>query len=187
MSLEHGFKAVKVNCVLMRGFNDDEILDFIEFTKNKDIYLRFIEYMPFDGNRNIRLILEWNDKKIMKYEEALSIIKKKYKLCKIEDAPNDTSKGYQVEGYKGKVGFITSMTDHFCGTCNRLRLTADGNLKVCLHSNEETNLRDLLRENFSEEELFKVINSAVKGKKFSHDGMYNLAERKNRPMITIGG
>jgi len=131
--------------------------------------------------------IEWNDKKIMKYQEALDIIRNKYNLLKIQDDPNDTSKGYRVEGYTGKVGFITSMTDHFCGTCNRLRLTADGNLKVCLHSNKEISLRDLLRNNATEEEIYSVINTGVKGKRFAHDGMYNLAERKNRPMIKIGG
>ena len=133
------------------------------------------------------LKLEWNNKKIMNYQEALELIKSRYNIIKIDDSPNDTSKGYQVEGFKGKVGFITSMTDHFCGSCNRLRLTADGNLKVCLHSNQETNLRDLLRNGTSDEELYKIIEIAVKGKKFSHDGMNVLAVSKNRPMITIGG
>ena len=131
--------------------------------------------------------LEWNNKKIIPYKEALAIIQSKYNLIKLVDSSNDTSKGYQVEGFLGKVGFITSMSDHFCGTCNRLRLTADGNLKVCLHSNQETNLRDLLRNNTSEEELYKIIETAVKGKKFSHDGMDVLATNKNRPMIKIGG
>ena len=123
----------------------------------------------------------------MKFEDAIKIINSKYKLIKLIDSPNDTSKGYQVEGFKGKVGFINSMTDHFCGGCNRLRLTADGNLKVCLFSNQETNLRDLIRNNTSDEELYNIIHTAVKGKKFSHDDMHTLAEMKNRPMITIGG
>lgn len=115
------------------------------------------------------LKLEWNNKKIMNYQEALELIKSRYNIIKIDDSPNDTSKGYQVEGFKGKVGFITSMTDHFCGSCNRLRLTADGNLKVCLHSNQETNLRDLLRNGTSDEELYKIIEILVKGKNLSHD------------------
>ena len=111
----------------------------------------------------------------------------KYQLVKIEDSQNDTSKGFQVPGYVGKIGFITSMTDHFCGSCNRLRLTADGNLKVCLFSNKETNLRDLLRSNESEENILQSIKKALDKKKYSHDGMYKIAETKNRPMITIGG
>lgn len=120
-------------------------------------------------------------------DQILSRIQQKYKLIKIQDRPNDTSKGYQVPGYKGKVGVISSMSNHFCGSCNRLRITADGNLKVCLFSNKEVNLKQLLRQNASEEEIFNIISSAVKGKKFSHDGMYSISESKNRPMIKIGG
>ncbi len=114
-------------------------------------------------------------------------IKHKYVLEKLIDEKNDTAKGYQVPGHKGKVGFISSMTSHFCGSCNRLRITADGNLKVCLFSNKEVSLRDLLREGKSNEVIYSVIEQAVKGKKFSHDGMHVLAETKNRPMIKIGG
>jgi molybdenum cofactor biosynthesis enzyme MoaA len=117
----------------------------------------------------------------------LNKINPKYNLIKLEDNKNDTSKGYIVKGYKGKIGFITSMTNHFCGSCNRLRLTADGNLKVCLFSNKEVNLRELLRENKSEDEIYNIIETAVKGKDFSHGGMYKIAENKNRPMIKIGG
>jgi molybdenum cofactor biosynthesis protein A len=180
LALKYGYRPLKLNCVMMRGVNDDEVYDFVEFTRSKDVYVRFIEYMPFDGN-------QWNDKKLVPYAEMLEKIKLKYKLSKVGDAENDTSKAFQVDGYKGKIGFITSMTDHFCGTCNRIRLTADGNLKVCLFSNKEYSLRDMLREGKSNQELYEVISNAIKGKKYSHDGMYNIAGRKNRPMITIGG
>ena len=79
------------------------------------------------------------------------------------------------------------MSDHFCGSCNRLRITADGNLKVCLFGNEEVSLRDMLRSGKSEREIYEMIEAAVKRKKSSHGGMYNIASNKNRPMITIGG
>jgi molybdenum cofactor biosynthesis enzyme MoaA len=167
----------------MKGFNEDEILPFIEFIKNKNVYLRFIEYMPFDGNK-------WSDKKIMKYEEIKQLIETKYKMEKLQDAENDTAKGYRIEGIQGKVGFITSMSDHFCGTCNRLRITADGNFKVCLFDNREVSLRDLIRSGSTEEEIYAIINKAVKGKFFSHggkDNMYDIQQSKNRPMIKIGG
>jgi len=177
---ELDFIPVKVNCVLMKGVNDDELLDFIEFTRNRNIYLRFIEYMPFDDNK-------WSEKKMFPFEEALGLIRKKYELVKIVDALNDTAKGYQVPGFKGKVGFISSMTDHFCGTCNRLRITADGNLKVCLFSNQETNLKELLKNKCSDEELYEIISKAIKGKNYKHGDMHDLAASKNRPMIKIGG
>jgi molybdenum cofactor biosynthesis enzyme MoaA len=79
------------------------------------------------------------------------------------------------------------MTDHFCGTCNRLRITADGSIKVCLFGNTEVSLRDLIREGKTDDELVHVIGAAVKKKKKQHAGMFELASRKNRPMILIGG
>ena len=94
----------------------------------------------------------------------------------------------QYSVFQGSIGFITSMTENFCGSCNRLRLTADGNLKVCLFGNTEVNLRDPLRvPDISQEAIKELIGSAVKRKKAKHAGMSNLAHMKNRPMILIGG
>ena len=139
-SLELGFQPLKINCVVMRGLNDDEILDFIELTREKNVDVRFIEYMPFDGNR-------WNTRKMVPYNEMVDIITGAYKdFHRVDDAPNDTSKGWKVPGFRGQVGFITSMSENFCSSCNRLRLTADGNLKVCLFGNTEISLRDHLRK-----------------------------------------
>lgn len=88
--------------------------------------IRFIEYMPFDGNK-------WNFKKMLSFSEMLENVKKRWpNLERLEDGPNDTSKAFKVPGFAGQIGFITSMSEHFCGSCNRLRLTADGNLKVLL-------------------------------------------------------
>ena len=198
---------LKLNCVIMRGVNDREILDFVEMTREKDIEIRFIEYMPFDGNR-------WERGKVVDYQEMLNLIRQRYPgFAKVRDRDNDTSKTYQVEGFTGRVGFITSMTHNFCGTCNRLRITADGSLKVCLFGNAEVSLRDLLRKNNGgepieeeamqalkrfetegsllgeerEHELLDVIGMAVKRKKERHAGMGQLENMKNRPMILIGG
>lgn len=180
-SLELGYNPLKINCVVMRGLNDDEILDFVELTREKAVDVRFIEYMPFDGNK-------WDTRKMVPYSEMLDIIQAKYsEFSRIADAPNDTSKGYKVAGWRGQVGFITSMSENFCGSCNRLRLTADGNLKVCLFGNTEISLRDCLREGHSEDQLKHFIESAVKRKKARHAGMESLAGMKNRPMILIGG
>jgi len=106
---------------------------------------------------------------------------------KIPKTPNETSKTYKVKGYEGFVSFITSMSEHFCGSCNRLRITADGNLKVCLFGNTEVSLRDVMRNGMKDEELLEIICMAVKRKKFSHAGMYAISKQKNRPMILIGG
>ncbi|CAH1790944.1 unnamed protein product [Owenia fusiformis] len=130
-AIEHGFDPVKVNCVVMRGLNEEEICDFVALTENKNIDVRFIEYMPFDGNK-------WNENKMVSYQEMLNIIRQRWpNFDKLSDAKSDTSKAYRVSGFKGQVGFITSMSEHFCGGCNRLRITADGNLKVCLFGNSE--------------------------------------------------
>ncbi|TAQ89752.1 hypothetical protein B7494_g1928 [Chlorociboria aeruginascens] len=131
---------LKINCVVMRDMNDQEILPFVELGREKDIEVRFIEYMPFDGNK-------WSQGKMMSYQEMLGIIREKYPMLrKVQNHKNDTSKTYEVPGFIGKIGFITSMTHNFCGTCNRLRITSDGNLKVCLFGNAEVSLRDILRK-----------------------------------------
>ncbi|KKY27937.1 putative molybdenum cofactor biosynthesis protein a [Phaeomoniella chlamydospora] len=208
---------LKINIVVMRGINDREILDFVELGREKDLEVRFIEYMPFDGNK-------WSQRKMLSYQEMLEMITTRYPdVQKVQDHKNDTSKTYQVPGFVGKMGFITSMTHNFCGTCNRLRITSDGNLKVCLFGNSEVSLRDILRENNNgspidaeamdamkklemdypkgtvlpssteiatsplDNRLLDVIGMAVKRKKAKHAGMGQLENMKNRPMILIGG
>jgi GTP 3',8-cyclase len=207
---------LKINCVVMRGINEREIISFVELGKHKDIEVRFIEYMPFDGNK-------WSQGKMLSFKEMLSTIYERYPdLQKVQDHANDTSKTYQVPGFVGRMGFITSMTENFCGTCNRLRITSDGNLKVCLFGNSEVNLRDILREGNNGEpidqeamdainklerdarsanpgvdithaladqdnRLLEVIGAAVRRKKAKHAGMGELENMKNRPMILIGG
>lgn len=180
VALDMGYK-VKVNCVVMRGVNEEEIIDFVKLTKDKNVDVRFIEYMPFDGNK-------WNFKKMVSYAEMIDNIKTTFpELQRMSDQANDTSKAYKVPGHEGQIGFITSMSEHFCGSCNRLRITADGNLKVCLFGNAEVSLRDALRRGAGEEEIWQVIEEAVKRKKKQHAGMLNLSKMKNRPMILIGG
>ncbi|KAI5291413.1 hypothetical protein KEM54_004858 [Ascosphaera aggregata] len=130
---------LKINCVVMKGVNDREMLPFVELTRHQDVEVRFIEYMPFDGNR-------WHKAKMVSYRTMLDTIRQRHPTFKkLNDHKNDTSKTYRIEGFKGKIGFITSMTHNFCGTCNRLRITSDGNIKVCLFGNEEVSLRDIIR------------------------------------------
>jgi molybdenum cofactor biosynthesis protein A len=182
MAIDYGYDAVKINCVVMRGVNDEEVCDFVELTREKPIEVRFIEYMPFDGNN-------WKDTKMIPYKELIDRIKLKFGDCVRwpGDGPNDTSKTYYIPGFRGRMGFISSMSDHFCGSCNRLRITADGNLKVCLFGSSEVSLRDAIRRGANDTELSTIISSAVKRKKAAHAGMYELASSSNRPMILIGG
>ncbi|KAI4909779.1 uncharacterized protein J4E92_010550 [Alternaria infectoria] len=205
---------LKVNCVVMRGLNEREILPFVEMGREKDVEVRFIEYMPFGGNK-------WSENKMISFQEMLDIIRTKYPgLRPVPGHKNDTSKTYEVPGFVGKVGFITSMTNDFCGSCNRLRITSDGNLKVCLHGNAEVSLRDVLRQGNGgepidqeaferirqiemdrhegrlsdetvlgwgqrERELLDVVGAAVKRKAEKHADLDDLANMENRPMILI--
>ncbi|XP_037260983.1 molybdenum cofactor biosynthesis protein 1 isoform X2 [Falco biarmicus] len=159
---ELGYRPVKVNCVVMRGFNEDELLSFVDFTKDLPLDVRFIEYMPFDGNK-------WNFKKMVSYKEMLDTIKQRWpELEKLPCETSSTAKSFKVPHFQGQISFITSMSEHFCGSCNRLRITADGNLKVCLFGSSEVSLRDHLRSGASEEELVQIIGAAVGRKKKQH-------------------
>ncbi|XP_078254898.1 molybdenum cofactor biosynthesis protein 1 isoform X2 [Rhinoraja longicauda] len=161
-AIDLGYDPVKVNCVVMRGVNEDELLDFVEFTATRPLDVRFIEYMPFDGNK-------WNFKKMVSYQEMLSVIRQRWpELQKLPSEDSGTAKAYKVPEFRGQIGFITSMSEHFCGSCNRLRLTADGNLKVCLFGNTEVSLRDVLRSGATEEELLEIVGAAVSRKKKQH-------------------
>ncbi|XP_045354045.1 molybdenum cofactor biosynthesis protein 1 isoform X2 [Leopardus geoffroyi] len=161
-AIELGYSPVKVNCVVMRGLNEDELLDFVALTEGLPLDVRFIEYMPFDGNK-------WNFKKMVSYKEMLDTLRQQWpELEKLPEEESSTAKAFKVPGFRGQVSFITSMSEHFCGTCNRLRITADGNLKVCLFGNSEVSLRDHLRAGASEEELLQIIGAAVGRKKRQH-------------------
>lgn len=117
------FDQVKINNVVIRGINDEELTDFVSLTEFRNLDVRFIEYMPFGGNK-------FELRKMVPYKEMLKTIDKKFPMIvKLKDLPSDTSKAYSVQGFRGKFGFISSMSEHFCASCSRLRITADGNLK----------------------------------------------------------
>lgn len=185
--LEENNFSVKLNVVVIKGFNDNEIIDFIELTKNRNIQIRFIEFMPFDGN-------QWNKEKLVSYAEILSQVNDYYaesNVNRMQDRANDTSKNHKIESYSGSFSVISSVTNPFCSTCNRIRLTADGKLKNCLFSNTETSLLDTLRAGKSIEPLiFQNIKSkhAMRGGMDDDDKFQNpLLFSKNRSMIKIGG
>ncbi|KAJ7949082.1 cyclic pyranopterin monophosphate synthase, mitochondrial [Quillaja saponaria] len=165
----------------MHGFNDDEICNFVELTHEKPVNIQFIEFMPFDGN-------VWNVKKLVLYSEMLDIVVKQFTgLKRLQDHPTDTAKNFCIGGHQGTVSFIKSMTEHFCAGCNRLRLLAGGNFKVCLFGPSEVSLRDPLCLSAEDHELREIIGAELKRKKASHAGMFDIAKTANRPMIHIGG
>ncbi|MDA0378279.1 MAG: GTP 3',8-cyclase MoaA [Bacteroidetes bacterium] len=180
-TVDAGYDPVKINCVVIRGFNEDELVDFVAMTRDLPIEMRFIEYMPFDGNT-------WNTGKFLPYVEMVDRIREVWPDFRSEGGDElEIAKLWQVQGFTGKVGFITSMSDHFCAGCNRIRITADGQLKVCLFGAQEVNLRDLMRDGTSDEALLEAVRSALARKAPSHAGMETIAASENRPMILIGG
>ena len=184
--VSEGFK-VKVNAVLIKGFNENEIIDFIHLTKNVPVCIRFIEFMPFDGNK-------WDMQKMVSYKEVMDIVNASFsekEIERLEDAPNDTSKNYKIKGYKGSFAIISSVTNPFCDSCNRLRLTANGQLKNCLFSASESDLLTTLRAGKSIEPIIQKAVAAKFKVRGGMDTLKKLQEPKlhsqNRSMITIGG
>lgn len=181
LAIGAGYTPLKINCVVMKGVNQDEIVDFVALSEAMPVGVRFIEYMPFSGNG-------WSDGFFMPWIAMRASIESRYgELEEVPARPNATARNFRVPGFTGTVGFISSMSDHFCDSCNRLRITADGNLKVCLFGKREFSLRDMMREGRSDEEIEEVIGMAVQRKSAQHAGMYNLVDGENRPMILIGG
>lgn len=174
--MEAGLR-IRINTVLMKDFNEDEILPMLEWTATTPIHVRFIEFMPFNGN-------QWNTNKLVTFQDVLDEARAYFKIEKLEDGEHSTSKSFRVEGGSGTFAVISSMTEPFCGTCNRLRLTADGKLKNCLFSNQEADLLTALRKGHNLKELIRL---SVRSKKAAHAGMDNLPHMENRSMIAIGG
>jgi len=179
-SLDTGFQSIKLNVVTISGVNDDEILDFVEFAHDKPINVRFIEFMPFKNN-------DWNISKVISAREMLDTIATRFTLTPLETDPSAVAKDFAIEGGKGTVSFITSMSDSFCSTCNRLRLTADGSIKSCLFFPAETNVRSALRAGASRAEIEATILDALDKKPEAHPPAQEIASSENRSMIEIGG
>jgi cyclic pyranopterin phosphate synthase len=181
--LQEGFR-VKINAVAMQGQIEEELIDFVRLTRDLPLHVRFIEFMPFTGN-------QWQAKQVITAAQMLEWVKKEVEVVKLEDKTHDTAKKYQVPGYAGTFAFITTMSEHFCGSCNRLRLTADGKIKNCLFGKEELDLLGVLRQ--GQEVTPLILQSlsrkhAALGGQFSQD--YSQADPgaiENRSMINIGG
>ena len=181
--LDRGFH-VKLNMVVLKDVNHPEIPAFIEMTKNAHLHVRFIEFMPFTGNG-------WVHQQVFSSEEILSLVKDHFDFEKLNDRPNDTARNFRVNDYVGTFAIISTMTDPFCDTCNRLRVTSDGKMKNCLFSKGEADILSALR---SGEDIVPIIQQCVWQKKAARGGQMmgdistlSTDEIENRSMISIGG
>lgn len=178
---------VKVNVVLIKGFNEDEVIDFIKLTEFLPLSIRFIEFMPFAGNA-------WDKSKMVSEKQILEIVANHFgpsKFEKLVDEKNFTARVFKIDNFQGSFGIISSVTNPFCDSCNRIRLTANGKIKNCLFSNAETDLLTPFRNGGS---ITDLISTAINNKKKIRAGMSTIKElnnpnlnQDNRSMIAIGG
>tara|TARA_B100001996_G_scaffold365244_1_gene334965 strand:- start:47 stop:937 length:891 start_codon:yes stop_codon:yes gene_type:complete len=179
-SLEAGLLPVKINVVAMRGINDDEILDFAKFGRDRSVIVRFIEFMPLDADE------KWSTSAVLSQEEIFSTINSVYPLEAVERSNAPASRFRYLDG-QGEIGIVASVTQKFCGTCDRIRITADGQFRNCLFSNEELNLKEALRSGSSDREICDLLELSVLAKREGH-GIGNVDFiRPARSMSQIGG
>lgn len=182
-ALLNGFHPVKINTPVIKGVNEADVLPLAELARRKGLFVRFIEFMPFDGLRN------WAPGRVVPWTEVYRVISSKYELVEIPREASSTSLNFKFKDSDGGVGFISSITAPFCRDCDRIRITADGRLVPCMFGSREFDLRPLLRGGASDDELEGFIRRAVSLKE---PGVEYLVVKKTvpkhvRPMHTLGG
>ena len=178
-----GLTPVKVNVVVMAGVNDDEMLDFAAFARERGRLVRFIEFMPLDGDGH------WDRTQVVAAEDILARINADWPLVAVDPVGDDTAPAerYRFADGLGEIGVVASVTRPFCGTCNRLRLTADGAIRNCLFSDDELSARDVMRSGGSDEDVALLVRRAVWGKLPGHGINDPGFLRPVRSMSMIGG
>jgi len=179
-ALEAGLAPVKINAVVMRGVNDDEIVDMAAFGRDRGVTMRFIEWMPLDADG------QWNDRRVVGQDEIVAAIDAVFPLDPIVRGSEPAERFAYRDG-RGEVGVIPSVTRPFCSTCDRIRLTADGQLRSCLFAVDETDLRGMLRSGVSDDELAAEVARCVAGKWAGHMIGQVTFVRPRRSMSQIGG
>ena len=181
-ALEAGLKPVKVNIVLVRGFNDDEIVDFVRLGRRRDIILRFIEFMPLDADHS------WKRDLVVTAREIVEAIAPVFPLVEVpRHSPSETALRYRFADGQGEIGIIAPVSIPFCGQCSRIRLTADGKLRTCLFSMTEHDVRHLARNGASDSEIERFVLDAVVTKEPGHRINEPDFVQPDRTMVYIGG
>ncbi len=164
-SVDLGFSPVKINMVVMKNINDDEVYDFVELARKNPLHVRFIEYMPSSGG----LGNEFEHARIIKTEQLKELVSKKHDLNPItEPEKTGPAKLFEIPGFAGKIGFIDPYAEHFCSSCNRIRLTSLGKLKWCLFSNEGLDIKSFIRSGNSDDDLERWIRERIVSDKPEH-------------------
>ena len=176
-----GLKPVKINSVVIGGQNDDEVVEFARFARDTGYEVRFIEYMPLDAEQ------QWERTKVVASAEVLRAIDAEYPLVPADGQPHPASTYAFADGAPGAIGVISSVTEPFCDTCNRLRLTSDGQFRSCLFSLDEVDLRGPLRAGGDDAELASIVRGAVARKWEGHRINHPDFVRPTRSMSMIGG
>jgi len=181
-ALEAGLKPVKVNIVLMRGFNDDEIVEFSRLARRRDLVVRFIEYMPLDADH------AWNRDLVVPAREIVDAINAVYPLIEIpRSSPSETALRYRFADGEGEIGIIAPVSIPFCGQCSRIRVTADGKLRTCLFSLKEHDVRHLVRNGATDGDIERFFVDVVQQKEPGHRINEPDFVQPDRTMVYIGG
>ena len=182
ISAEEGFKSIKINAVAMRNFSESEIMRLIKMGRSDGFEIRFIEFMPLDSDQT------WERDKVLFGHEIIDLIKEKHGLVPVENSLEiGPASEYDFADGKGRIGIITAVSNPFCDHCNRIRMTANGKLRTCLFSTNETDLKELIRGGASDEDIVKAIRDAVLIKEPGHKINLDDFERPQRAMHAIGG
>ena len=181
LAIKSNIASIKINVVAMRDFNHDELMDFVNLTIENDITVRFIELMPFDSHQI------WKTGKFYKSKDILKDIQEKSDEIKLIDGSNTEYHALQIQGAKGKVAIIPSYTRSLCGKCNRIRITADGKLLNCLYSEDGFNLKTIIQNGGSDEELRSIILKSFLNKYKDGWLAQNSSENQRESMSQIGG
>jgi len=181
-ALEQGFDPVKINTVVMKGINNDELDDFISLIFKRPFHIRFIEFMPVGENNR------WNPERFISGKEIFERVKEYGKLVEVPPDPySGPARRFKIKDSIGEIGIIETMTGHQCKNCNRLRLTAEGGLRSCLFSDSEVDLRYMLRNGKSDQELVEVLRDTIEKKKRDIQKRIVFPRRCSRHMSSIGG
>jgi cyclic pyranopterin phosphate synthase len=180
-AVQSGLSPVKINCVVMRGVNDDEIVDFARFGRERGVTVRFIEFMPLDAQG------EWTNEQVVTKAEIVAAIGEVFELSQVAERESDPAARWRYVDGGGEFGVIPSVTEAFCESCDRVRLTADGMLRHCLFATRELDLRALMRSGASDDDLAEAITAEVGAKWAGHQINQVHFIRPSRSMSQIGG